>query len=263
MLKKLVFLFPILVVLSLRTASGDEQPKGYTSKARIVLQVNISGQKVNIAGETASMVRGHIARTDLVRIAATGTDPSLSSLVGHLLPPGGYTMLVDRDSRTVTVWAPSKKTYTTIDLSKTAKATPSPSPSPSATPTNDDPFTMFDGLKFLRDFSILSGTVELAGHSTVNGHPATGISAAVRAQLKKGGGTMKFNGRMDFAEDLNFFPVRLSGTVDIASKITGKIQVDVTHVDRTVPAADLFAVPAGYEKVSDLSKVITNPMSGH
>lgn len=168
-------------LLPATAARAASDAAGYTSKGQLVVRTSLggAGNEITLGGDIALEERGGFVRIDLVSLAIPGTDATVSSLLStQLFPPGGFTIVYDRAAGTYTVWSPSKHDYFTSAASGTAPAKAAGNATPAATAAlgaAGDLFGAFGIASSLKNDSAFTASVSLAGHGTVNGHPATGL----------------------------------------------------------------------------------------
>jgi hypothetical protein len=107
----------------------------------------------------------------------------------------------------------------------------------------------------LRD--VQSATIQLVGHSAVNGHPATNLDLQMKRQ-RPGKPLENYHAQLALADDLSGFPVQI--TIQIVPPTTnafgGVAKLDLTAVEAANPGDDVFAVPQGYTRVDSIAGVL-------
>ena len=107
----------------------------------------------------------------------------------------------------------------------------------------------------LRD--VQSATIQLVGHSTVNGHPATNLDLQMKRQ-RPGKPLENYHAQLALADDLSEFPVQI--TIQIVPPTTnafgGVAKLDLTSIQADSPDDSLFAVPQGYTRVDSIAGVL-------
>lgn len=252
----------LLVWCAPASAAGDAA--GYVSKGQLVVRTTLGGTEITVGGDVALEERGDLLRLDLLSLAIPGTDPTLSAAVStQLFPAGGFTVVFDRSARTYTVWSPSKRNYYASAAGQTS-ASPSPAPSPNAATAlgaASDLFGAFAFAKSLKDDAAFSASLTLAGHGTVNGHPATGVDYAY-SRTTKGGDATEFHGRLQLADDLDAVPVQITASGHAKSLPQSSLRLDLTSLAKiAVPASD-FQVPPGYARATDIGQVLGATLPG-
>lgn len=235
-----------------------DEPAGYTGKGQLVVQTSILGpeNKITVGGDIALEERGSQLRIDVLSLAIPGTSATISTLIStQLLPPGGFTVVYDRKAGTYTVWSNAKKIYYT----STAGATPSaPLPVSGAAVAvvgGNDLFSAFSFARSLKDDAAFTVSLGLAGHQTVNGHPATGLNFAY-ARTTKTGDALEMHGTFQFADDLDGVPVEITVAGKSKALPDSALRLDFSSlVKATLPDSD-FEVPPGYTRAGGLGDVI-------
>lgn len=227
------------------------------SSGTLVVQANVSGSPVNVGGRVALYHKGAMYRLDVLSLGFPGTSGDLSSLAATLIGPGGVSMLYDGANGTLSAWSNANKTYYT----ETQRG-PAPGPAsagPSATSAAGDPLAALAGIAgALRN--VQSATIQLIGHTTVNGHPATSLDVQMRRQLP-GKPLENYHAQLALADDLGDFPVQitLQSVPATPRDFGGTAKLDLTDVQRDDPADNLFTIPTGYTRVSSLAGVLHMP----
>ena len=105
-----------------------------------------------------------------------------------------------------------------------------------------------------------SATIQLVGHTTVNGHPATSLDVQMRRQLP-GKALENYHAQLALADDLGDFPVQitLQSVPATPRDFGGTAKLDLTEIQRDEPADNLFTIPTGYTRVSSLAGVLHMP----
>ncbi len=259
---------------------------GYAGRGTLQVQTTLDGPslgvpslggvtlKVTVNGDIALEARGQLLRVDLLDLAIPGSDPLLSALASsQLIPPGGFTVVYDRSASTYTVWSSSKRAYYvgggatpngsavggpasggTPSGSVTSGSAPAGGPD-AALGAGADLFKAFAIARSLKDDSAFSATVTLAGHGTVNGHPATAVDYQY-ARTTNAGDSTSIHGRLQLADDLDDVPVQVSVSLKTPSIPESALRLDMTTLSRAnVPAAD-FTAPAGYFRANAIGDVL-------
>jgi hypothetical protein len=155
-----------------------DEPSGYVGKGQVVVQTTIAGSdKLTVGGDIAMEELGSRLRIDLLSLGFPGTSATISSLVGtQLFPPGGFTVVYDRKNSSYTVWSNAKQRYYTNAAAAGPAPNLPPGPLSVAVVAGGDLFGAFSFARSLKDDSAFTLSVGLAGHQTVNGHPASGLN---------------------------------------------------------------------------------------
>lgn len=220
------------------------------------MHTQLSGTKLSVTGNIALEELGNLVRLDMVSLSLPGLDPALSALASsQLIPAGGYTVVFDQGKHGYTVWSTSKRTYYTSSPGA-ADQTNNPVIGAAATIGSTSDFLhAFALAKPLKDYRAFSASVTLNGHGQTNGHPTTGIDFAIKRQ-ERTGDPLDLHGNLQLADDLDEIPVRINANVQGSGGLPpSSMQLDLTSVDRSTPAAGDFTVPAGYAKAAQLSDV--------
>jgi hypothetical protein len=239
------------------TASPRPTPAGLVGRAQLVVQVAIggAGDKLTLGGDIAFEQRGSLLRVDVLSIKIPGMNPLAGAVVSsELFPQGGFSAVYDRADNSYTIWsASSQKYYAGKGKPQTSPtATPSPEATASAAP---DVLGFFKWLAFIKDAKALSLSFTLAGHSTTNGHPTTGIDYQL-TQTDKDGVPSDLHGRVQFADDLDEFPVQLTASVKAKNVPEGALRLDLTTLERRLPSLSDFRVPQGYARTDKIGEAI-------
>jgi hypothetical protein len=228
------------------------------SSGTLVVQANLQGSPVNVGGRVALYHKGALYRLDVLSLGIPGTSGDLSALAATLIGPGGVSMLYDGASGTLSAWSTANKTYYT-ETPQRAPAQAGPASAPGAGATAGDPLASLAAIAgALRD--VQSATIQLVGHSTVNGHPATSLDVQMRRQ-RPGKPLENYHAQLALADDLGDFPVQITvqSVPATPNAFGGTAKLDLTDVQRDDPADALFTVPAGYTRVSSFAGVLHMP----
>ena len=230
---------------------------GLSSTGTLVVQASVSGQPVNVGGKVALFHKGTLYRLDLLSLGFPGVGGDLSALAATLIGPGGVSMLYDGATGSITAWSNANKTYYSETPSHAAPAAAAPANSAPSSPA--DPLAALANLATaLRD--VQSATIQMTGHSMVNGHLSTGLDVQVKRQ-QPGKSLENYHAQLALADDLNDFPVQIALQSVPATKndFGGTMKLDLTTVERNTPDDSMFTVPQGYTRVSSLSGVLRMP----
>jgi hypothetical protein len=242
-------------------AAADEST-GYTGKGQLVVQTSIGGpdNKITIGGDIALEERGSQLRIDVLSLGIPGMSATISTLVStQLLPLGGFTVVYDRKAATYTVWSSAKRVYYS-SASGAAQNGPVTGAAVAVVGANDL-FSAFSFARSLKDDAAFTLSLGLAGHQTINGHPATGLNFQY-ARTTKTGDALEMHGTFEFADDLDDVPVEISVAAKSKMIPDSALRLDFSSlVKQTPPDAD-FDVPAGYTRASGLGDVIGKALPG-
>jgi hypothetical protein len=242
----------LLLVSAPLLGAGPAIP-GLRASGTIVVLADIQGQPLNIGGNVALYHKGSLYRLDVLSLGFPGASGDLSALAATLIGPGGVSMLYDGASGGLTAWSNANRTYYSAE---TPRLTAAPAGTPSAPAAAGDPLAMLATVSgALRD--VQSATIQMVGHSTVNGHPATNLDIQMKRQLP-GKSPEDYHAQLALADDLNDFPVQITLRSVPASSgaFGGTMKLDLTSVQPDNPEDSLFAVPQGYTRVSSLAGVL-------
>jgi len=219
-------------------------PHSFTAHAHGDLKIMFGGSPIDLAARVTIAQRDLFARYDIT--VERGGVP-----IG---PAGGLTLILDRSTNAVTVGSDATKLYYTQSLMPT---TAPPSPAPSASPRL--PFTTRSPLA---DLDLFTMNVQLNGHSTVVGLPATGFIMTIDFRRKGATATSHVHATVDLADDFASFPLDFDATIDPGmAGVTGVLHYAVDDFVRAEPPLAEFAVPAGYAKAATLFGVISKGTS--
>ena len=233
-------------------ASADE---GLTSSGSIVIQAVISGQKINVGSPIALYRAGSAYRLDVKQLTPVGVDATVGAFLATALPIHSFTFMYDGATGTTSAFSNDNHTY--YQESKRATSAPT-TPAPALTTSASDPLSMIAMYgRMLRDDKTFSATLNLAGHGTTNGHPATNVNLEFKQQ-KTGGALQDYRAHLALADDLDGFPVQIAlDSVGVkASDLAGALRLDLTAVQRATPPSDTFTIPAGYARVNSLGEIL-------
>jgi hypothetical protein len=231
---------------------------GLSSTGTLVVQASVQGEPINVGGKVALFHKGTMYRLDLLSLGFPGVSGDLSTLAATLIGPGGVSMLYDGATGSITAWSNANKTYYSETPSRPAPAAAA-LPANAAQPSPADPLAALANLATaLRD--VQSATIQMTGHSMVNGHPSTGLDVQMKRQ-QPGKPLENYHAQLALADDLNDFPVQIALQSVPATKnaFGGTMKLDLTTVERNTPDDSIFTVPQGYTRVSSLSGVLRMP----
>lgn len=252
-----VFACTLFLASTAPSQSAVDPAPGVIGKGQLVLQTSLGGatNTVTIGGDIAFEQSPTRVRVDLLSLGIPGMDPTLSAVLStQLIPPGGFTVVLDLKNGTTTYWSAAKRTYYQ-KINSTAPQS-SPTPAPAASPRSG--FNLVGALAMLRglkDDKAFNLSISLAGHSTVNGHPATALDFQYTRTTAAGQST-DVHGRLQSADDLDGMPVELTASGNVGALPASALRLDLTSFTRQAPPEADFEVPPGFTRVSDLGGVI-------
>ena len=235
------------------TPLATRADEGLTSSGSIVIQAVFSGQKVNLGSPIALFRAGSAYRLDVTQLVPVGVDPTVSAFLASALPIHSFTFMYDGASGTTSAYSNDNHTYY-----QESKKAPSAVPTSTIATTGSDPLaTIAMYGRMLRDDKTFSATLDLAGHGTTNGHPATNVNLEFKHQ-KNAGTLQDYRAHLALADDLEGFPVQiaLDSVAAKASEFAGAVRLDLTNVQRGAPPSGSFAIPGGYTRVTSLQEIL-------
>jgi hypothetical protein len=241
------------------TAQPDDLPQnGLVGRGTLVGRTALGGgsDTLTLGGSIAFEARGPLIRLDILSLGIPGADPTLSALAQSFIAPGGYTVVYDRGTSAYVVWSKAKQTYYQNSVGNVGEKAPQPVPS-AASHTGvgeSDLLGAFGFAKSLKDLKNFTIQLGLVGHSQVNGHAATGMDFLFSRQTTAGD-PLNVHGRIQFADDLDGFPVQVNATVKTKS-FGLDAQLDLTQVEKRVPDAADFDIPPGFARAQELGGVL-------
>ncbi len=240
-------------------ASGHaaDDPGGFVGKGQLVVQTAFGGgdTKLTVGGDIALEQRGQNLRVDILSLAIPGAGAAVSSLLAtQLFPPGGFSIVYDRKSSSYTIWSNAKRTYYT---NATAAASPPPQANGTAAAIGaaGGIFDVFSLARSLKDDNAFSATLTLAGHGTVNGHPATGLDYSYGSTGRNGDKT-DVHGRFQLADDLDALPVEITASAKSKTIPASSLKLDLSSLAKQTPNEADFQVPSGYSRAAAIGDVI-------
>jgi hypothetical protein len=257
----------VLVFAAAAGARAQDAPNGYAGKGNFVAQTTVStrGTMLSFGGTFAVEAHGSRMRLDVLSLGIAGMGASTAALLSATLsPPGGFTVVYDLKTGSFTLWSSAKRTYFTKIMTHAtgASAAPAngatPAPANGATPA---PATPFGFARSLANDSAFSLSLALAGHGTVNGHPATGLDYHY-ARTANTGDAIDVQGRLQLADDLDGLPVEITASGTTRSLPKSSITIDLTTLAKVTPPDGDFAVPAGFTRVNDVFGVLGKTLPG-
>lgn len=229
---------------------------GIRSSGSLVVSANLAGTPLNIGGNVAVYHRGEQYRLDLLSLAFPGLDKNLSAVAGSLIVPGGATFLYDGATGAMIAYSTANRTYF-VQGGRTAAAPGAGASAPPAAP--GDPLAMLATItRQLHD--VRSASIQLLGHSVVNGHPASDLDVQLHRETP-GGSLESDHARIELADDLDGFPLQIAFSSTNASPTAfgGSFKLDLTTIQRDIPDEGVFAVPSGFTRVDSLAGVLGKP----
>lgn len=235
-------------------ALGAVPANGYVGKGTLVVRAPLPNTNIpiDVGGHVAFEERGSLFRLDVLDVALPGAGAVGSAVATQLFPPGGLTVVVDFAAKRYTVWSNTTRKYYTTNIAGNstpsgAAATPSTSPSSAPNP--------FGFEKSLRTLAALNISLSLAGHSTVDGHPTTGLNYQF-SRTAAGGDRTEAHGAIEFADDLDGLPVQLTASFQNKYVANISLRADATELTKQSPADADFAVPPGFIRASSVGDVV-------
>jgi len=229
---------------------------GLRASGTLVVQADVEGAPITVGGKVALYHKGTLYRLDVLSLGFPGMSPEASAAASSMIGPNGVTIMYDGATETLSAWSTSNHTYfsQTPQTPQTPPAAAAPPAAGNASPA--DPLAALANLAgALHD--VQSATIQLVGHTVVNGHPATDLDVAMKRQLP-GRPLEDYHARLALADDLGDFPLQIAFESVPPSKTAfgGKMKLDFTTVQRDVPDDAVFVVPAGYTRVSSLAAIL-------
>ncbi|MBV8299895.1 MAG: hypothetical protein JO083_10180 [Candidatus Eremiobacteraeota bacterium] len=245
-----------LLLASAPLTAGTAPLPGLRANGTLVVNANVQGRPLTVGGNVALYHKGAEYRLDVLSLGFPGASGDLSALAATLIGPGGVTVVYDGSSGALTAWSNANKTYYT-EAPPARSNTPAQTSSAAAAP--GDPFSAMSSIAAtLRD--VQSATIQLVGHSPVNGHPATNIDVQLKRQ-KTGKPLENYHAQLALADDLDEFPLQITfqSVPATPTAFGGTAKLDLTSVQPDTPDDAMFRVPAGYTRVSSLGGVMKMP----
>ncbi|HEV2739870.1 MAG TPA: hypothetical protein VGU66_14935 [Candidatus Elarobacter sp.] len=228
---------------------------GLRASGTLVVQANVQGSPVNVGGNVALYHKGALYRLDVLSLGFPGTSGDLSALAATLIGPGGVSALYDGSTGALTAWSNGNRTYYTETPARPVQA-PAPAAAAGAQAGSADPLGALGSLAtVLRD--VQSATIQLVGHSPVNGHPATNLDLQLKRQ-RPGKPLENYHAQLALADDLSEFPVQITvqSVPSASNAFGGTAKLDLTSVQADNPDDGLFVVPQGYARVDSIAGVL-------
>lgn len=111
------------------------------------------------------------------------------------------------------------------------------------------------GLSALTKYQVLSFSLHLVDHETIDGHGASLFAFDAQTQ-KTGGKPQETTGHLALADDLAGLPIHADLTVGAGSPETVSIEMDLTSISTSAPPVSAFAPPKGYKRTPQLMRVL-------
>jgi hypothetical protein len=224
----------------------------------IVVSANVQGSPLNVGGNVALYHKGTAYRLDVLSLGFPGTSGDLSALAATLIGPGGITVVYDGSNGALTAWSNANKTYYSETPARPSASATAAAAANSASGPSDPFAAMSTVAATLRD--VQSATIQLVGHSPVNGHPATNFDVQMKRQ-KPGKPLENYHAQLALADDLNEFPLQITfqSVPPAPNAFGGTMKLDLTSVQPDTPDDSMFRVPAGYTRVTSLAGVMKMP----
>ncbi len=235
---------------------GAASIPGLRASGTLVVRANVQGAPVNVGGNVALYHKGSLYRLDLLSLGFPGTSGDLSALAATLIGPGGVSALYDGATGALTAWSNGNRTYYTETSARPAAPAQAIAAAANAPSGAGDPLAALAGLaSALRD--VQNATIQLVGHSAVNGHPATNLDLQMKRQ-RPGKPLENYHAQLALADDLSEFPVQI--TIQIVPATTnafgGVAKLDLTNIQADNPDDGMFVVPQGYTRVDSIAGVL-------
>ena len=232
---------------------------GLRSSGTLVVQTAISGTPLTVGGNVALYNKGTLYRLDVLSLGIPGASGDLSALAASFLGQGGISAVYDSASGSLTAWSNANRTY----YSAPAAPRPAgPAAAPAAPSSPSDPLAALGSVAgALHD--VQSATIQLVGHSPVNGHPATNLDLQMKRQLP-GKPLENYHAQLALADDLGEFPLQivLQSTPASSASFGGTAKLDLTSVQADNPDDAMFRMPSGYTRVATLGALLGHTLPG-
>jgi hypothetical protein len=253
-----------LLTIGLERSSAE--PVGFSGRGFIAVQAAVSGSPLTLNANIAVAQRGPAYRLDVLSVsapaggspgasAANGDGAATTSSVAQVVPPGGLSAVYDQAARRMTVWSPSRRTYTVIAIPGSGAETSSSAAGAAQAGDGSGADESVGMLGLLAGLHATSVSLTPAGHAAANGHPTTLFDYDIRREDARGS-PIDVRGRVQLADDLGQIPVELTAGVSGVSNVSGTLRAELTSVDRTTPPASSFAVPTGYTRVDAIGDLL-------
>lgn len=237
--------------MSARAAGPAAPDSGYVGKGTLVVRGPLPGTTtpIDVGAHVAFEQRGPLFRLDIIDVSLPGAGSVGNALATQLFPPGGATVVIDYAAKRYTLWSNRTRKYYATTLGASASA--SPAPSATAVPAPNP----FGFERSLRTLAALNVSLSLAGHGTVDGHPATGLNYQFTRTTAAGDHT-DAHGTIQFADDLDGVPVQLTASFSNKYVPGLALRADATQLAKQIPAETDFQVPTGFTRAASIADVI-------
>jgi len=243
------------LLLAAPAAGASATIPGLRSSGTLVVKATMQGTPVTVGGRVALYHKGPLYRLDVLSLGIPGAGSELSAAASQLIAPGGVSVVYDGATGSITAWSNANRTYY-FDAHERRETSV---PSAAAPPNAGDPLgALANVASALRD--VQSASIQLTGHSVVNGHPSTDLDVQVRREAP-GQPPESYHVQAALADDLGDFPLQIAFQSSSANKSTLGMtaKLDLTTVQRDVPDDATFEAPQGYTRVKSLSGVLRVP----
>jgi hypothetical protein len=244
------------VLLGAPPLLGATSIPGLRATGTLVVQANVQGAPLNVGGNVALFHKGSLYRLDVLSLGFPGTSGDLSALAATLIGPGGVSALYDGATGALTAWSNGNRTYYTETPARPAAPASTAAAGANAPAASGDPLSALAGVaSVLRD--VQTATIQLVGHSTVNGHVATNLDLQLKRQ-RPGKPLENYHAQLSLADDLNEFPVQITiqSVPATTNAFGGTAKLDLTSIQADNPDDSLFVVPQGYTRVDSIAGVL-------
>jgi hypothetical protein len=235
---------------------GATSIPGLRASGTLVVRANVQGSPLNVGGNVAMYHKGSLYRLDVLSLGFPGTSGDLSVLAATLIAPGGVSALYDGATGAMTAWSNGNRTYYTETPAKPQTPPTAAAAGASSPAASGDPLGALAGIaSVLRD--VQSATIQLVGHSAVNGHPATNLDLQMKRQ-RPGKPLENYHAQVALADDLAEFPVQITiqSVPATTNAFGGTAKLDLTSIQADTPDDSLFVVPQGYTRVDSIAGVL-------
>ncbi len=236
---------PLIGAVPVSAAQGER------ASGTIVLQTQIQGADVTLGGNIALYRRGPLYRLDLLSLGIPGSDATTSAMLGALLGPSGATIIYDGATGSISAYANGNRTYYTESRTPAGAAAVPPSAA-NAPRMNGDPLAILAAIA-KATANMQQASIVLTGHAAVNGHPTSDLDVQLERHLP-GKSAEHYHAQFALADDLDGFPVKI--TAESTGSMSGKFQVNLTTIEAASPGDEIFVIPDGYTRVTNIGDVL-------
>jgi hypothetical protein len=229
---------------------------GLRATGTLVVQANVQGAPLNVGGNVALYHKGSLYRLDVLSLGFPGTSGDLSALAATLIGPGGVSALYDGATGSMSAWSNANRTYYSETPARPAVQAAPAAAAATAPAGSGDPLAALASLAAaFRD--VQTASIQLLGHGTVNGHPATNLDVQLRRQ-RPGKALENYHAQLALADDLSGFPLQITvqSVPSPANSFGGTAKLDLTSIQADNPDDGLFVVPQGYTRVDSIAGVL-------